>query len=44
MPYDEQDNKWFSMLIFTALPFYVIYKWFRGSLPHISGSRLKDKK
>jgi len=35
MPYGEQKNKWFTILIFAGLPFYIIYKWLKDDLPRL---------
>jgi len=35
MPFSEQKNKWFAILIFASLPFFVIYKWIKKDLPQV---------
>jgi hypothetical protein len=36
VPFGEQEDKWFSILIFIGLPFFIIYKVFKKELPHLS--------
>jgi len=44
MLYSGQKNKWFALLIFTGLPFYVLYKWIKDDLSYIeTGNKKTDK-
>ncbi|MBU4142875.1 hypothetical protein KJ590_02640 [Patescibacteria group bacterium] len=36
MPYKDQKGKWFTILIFIALPFYVLFRYLQGKLPPLS--------
>jgi len=36
MPYGEQSNKWFTILIIAGLPFYIVYKWLKNDLSYIN--------
>jgi len=36
MPFKTQDDKWFTFLIFLALPFLVMFKYLKGQLPPLS--------
>jgi len=33
MPWGEQSDKWFSVILFVVLPFYVFYKIIKKDLP-----------
>ncbi|KKS26237.1 MAG: hypothetical protein UU87_C0003G0157 [Parcubacteria group bacterium GW2011_GWA2_42_11] len=35
MPFKDQKHKWFSILIFIALPFIVFYRLIKGELPRL---------
>lgn len=35
MPWSGQPHKWFSIVIFIGLPFYVLYKSMTKSLPSL---------
>jgi hypothetical protein len=43
MPYKEQEDRWFSILIFIALPFYVFFRFLKGKLPPLSQAGPKPK-
>jgi hypothetical protein len=43
MPFSQQENKWFSILIMAALPFIVLYKWVKDDLPYLKNPSNKDK-
>ncbi|MFH0852373.1 MAG: hypothetical protein V1845_02120 [bacterium] len=43
MPYSEQKNRWFSLLLIAGLPFFVIFKWVKGDLPYIQNPNIKNK-
>jgi len=44
MPFSEQSNKWFSVMIFIGLPFLVIYRWAKGELPYLENEFKKKIK
>jgi len=35
MPFSEQKHKWFTVVLFIILPFYVLFKLIRGELPSL---------
>jgi len=35
MPFAEQENKWFTVLIILGLPFYVLFRLIKGELPNL---------
>ena len=44
MSFKGQKNKWFSVLIFTYLPFYVVYKYLKGDLPSLKELEEKNNR
>ena len=36
MPFKNQQDKWFTVLIFLALPFLVTFRYLSGKLPPLS--------
>ncbi|MDD2753389.1 MAG: hypothetical protein PHT44_02165 [Candidatus Portnoybacteria bacterium] len=36
MPFKNQKDKWFTVLIFLALPFYVLFRLLKRKLPPLS--------
>jgi hypothetical protein len=36
MSFGEQSHKWFSILIFIGLPFFIFYKIVKNDLPPLS--------
>lgn len=35
LPFRTQKHKWFTVLIFLILPFYVLYRLVSGTLPDL---------
>jgi len=44
MPFSGQKHKWFSIILMTGLPFFVIYRWMNGNLPYIKDVNKKNFK
>jgi hypothetical protein len=35
MPFAGQEHKWFTILLFIGLPFYVLFRLIKGDLPDL---------
>jgi len=42
MPFAEQKGKWFTILIFIGLPFYVFFRLLKGDLPDLKNVSQKN--